>query len=261
MNIHPTAIVSKKAKIHKSSHLGPYVIVRGEVEIGPDVVIDQFVTLGSEHSKVQVGKGCHIFAGVVIGEEPQTISYRGEPSSVIIGENTKVREYATIHGGSSGDGSFTRIGDNCLLMAYIHVAHDCQIGNNVVMANLVQLSGHVHVEDWVQLGGGSVVNQFVRLGKHSYLAGHSTVVKDILPFTITRGNPAVMRAANQIGMDRRGYSKKEIASIRKALRIIIKSENTLEESLLKIENECEKNEVIKYLIKFARKPSGRGLAL
>ncbi len=261
MSIHPTAIVSEKAKIHKSAHLGPYVIVRGEVEIGPDVVVDQFVTLGGEHSQVQVGKACHIFAGAVIGEEPQTISYRGEPSSVIIGENTKVREYATIHGGTSEGGSFTRIGNNCLLMAYIHVAHDCQIGNNVVMANLVQLSGHVHVEDWVQLGGGSVVNQFVRLGKHSYLAGHSTVVKDILPFTITRGNPAVMRVTNQIGMDRRGYNKKEIASIKKALKLIIKSENTLEQSLSKIENECEKNEVIKYLIEFARKPSERGLAL
>ena len=261
MGIHPTAIVSEKAKIHKSAHLGPYVIVRGEVEIGPNVVIDQFVTLGGEHSHVRVGKGCHIFAGAVIGEEPQTISYGGEPSSVVIGENTKVREYATIHGGTSGGGNFTRIGNDCLLMAYIHVAHDCQIGNNVVMANLVQLSGHVHVEEWVQLGGGSVVNQFVRLGKHSYLAGHSTVVKDILPFTIVRGNPALMRVINQIGMDRRGYSKKEIANVKKALRMIIKSENTLEQSLLKIENECEKSEAVKYLLEFARKPSERGLAL
>ncbi len=261
MGIHPTAIVSERAKIHKSAHLGPYVIIRGEMEIGPNVIIDQFVTMGNEYSQVRVGEGCHIFAGAVIGEEPQIINYTEEPTSVVIGENTKIREYATIHGGISRSGGVTRIGNHCLLMAYIHVAHDCQIGNNVVMANLVQLSGHVHVEDWVQLGGGSVVNQFVRLGKHSYLAGHSTVVKDILPFTITRGNPAVMRATNQIGMDRRGYNKKEIASIRKALRIIIKSENTLEQSLLKVQQECEKNEAMEYLLEFAKKPSQRGLAL
>ena len=261
MGVHPTAIVSEKAKIHETAQLGPYVIVRGDVEIGSNVIVDQFVTLGGEHSQVQVGKDCHIFAGAVIGEEPQIINYGGEPTSIIIGENTKVREYATIHGGTSKGGGITHIGNHCLLMAYIHIAHDCQIGNNVVMANLVQLSGHVQVEDWVQLGGGSLVNQFVRLGKHSYLAGHSTVVKDILPFTITRGNPAVMRAINQIGMDRRDYSKKEITNIRKALRIIIKSENTLEQSLLKIEQECEKNKSMEYLIEFARKPSERGLAL
>ena len=260
MGIHPTAIISKKAKIHETASLGPYVIVRGKVDIGPRAVIDQFVTLGGgDYSQVQVGEACHIFAGAVIGEEPQSINYKGELSSIVIGKNTKIREYATIHGGTQG--GTTHIGNHCMLMAYTHVAHDCQIGDNVVMANLVQLAGHVQVEDWVQLGGGSVINQFVRLGKHSYLAGHSTVVKDILPFTITRGNPAVMRAVNQIGMDRRGYSKEEIASIRKALRIIIKSENTLEQSLIKIQEECEKNKVTKSLLEFAKRPSERGLAL
>ena len=232
MGIHPTAIVSEKSKIHETAVIGPYVILRGEVDIGPGVIVDQFVTLGNENSSLKLDEGCHIFAGAVIGEQPQSISYKGELTSVIVGKNTKIREYATVHGGTHG--GTTTIGENCLLMAYIHVAHDCRIGNHVVMANLVQLAGHVQVEDWVQLGGGSVVNQFVRLGQHSYLAGHSTVVKDILPFTIVRGNPAVMKVPNQIGMDRRGYSKEEVNSVKKALRTIIKSENTLEQSLQKI---------------------------
>ena len=202
MGIHPTAIVSDEAKIHESASVGPYVIIRGEVEVGPDVVIDQFVTLGGQHSRVRLDRGCRVFAGAVIGEAPQDVNYKGEPTSILIGENTMVREYATIHGGTPASqgtaAGVTRIGSHCMLMAYIHVAHDCQIGDRVVMANLVQLAGHVQVEEGAQLGGGSVVNQFVRLGKHSYIAGHSAVVKDVLPFSIARGNPAVMRAANQM---------------------------------------------------------------
>ena len=259
MSVHPTAVISEKSKIHETASIGPYVILRGEVDIGPNVIVDQFVTLGSKNSCLKLGEGCHIFAGAVIGEQPQSMAYKGELTSVVIGKNTKIREYVTIHGGTHG--GTTLIGEDCLLMAYIHVAHDCQIGNHVVMANLAQLAGHVRVENGVQLGGGSVVNQFVRLGRHSYLAGHSTVVKDILPFTIVRGNPAVMRAANQIGMDRRGYSKEEVSSIKKALRIIIKSENTLEQSLQKIEKEYKTNKALETLVEFAKQPSDRGLAL
>jgi UDP-N-acetylglucosamine acyltransferase len=260
MNIHPSSIISDKAKIHPSAKIGPFVVIRGEVEIGSDVVVDQFATIGANHTIVKIGNKSRIFAGAVVGEEPQDLKYAGEATSVIIGENNMIREFVTIHAGTPQGGGITRIGDNCLFMAYVHIAHDCQIGNHVVIANSTQLAGHVEMEDHVKVGGVCAFNQFVRLGKFSYIAGDSSVNKDVLPFAIAQGKYAVMRAANQIGMDRSGFSKSDIENVRRALRIITKGNHTLEEAFSRIESECEKSETLDHLLNFAKK-SSRGIAI
>lgn len=261
MSIHPSAIISEQAKIDPSVTIGPFVVIRGDVEIASGVVVDQFASIGSHHTRVSIGKNSHVFAGAVIGEQPQDLKFDGgKQTSVVIGSNNMIREYATIHAGTPGGGGLTKIGDNCLLMAYVHVAHDCQIGDHVVIANSTQLAGHVEMEDHVKVGGVCAFNQFVRLGRFSYIAGDSSVNKDVLPFAIAQGKYAVMRAANQIGMDRNGYAKSDIENVRRALRIIIKGGHTVDEAIARIESECEKSEALLQLIKFAKK-SERGIAL
>ena len=173
MGIHETALVSERAKIHPEATIGPYVVIRGEVEIQKGAIVDQFVTLGSEHTKVFIGEGTRIFPGAVVGETPQDLKYEGEPTSVHIGKNTMIREYVTIHAGTPQGGGETIIGDHGLFMAYVHIAHDCKIGSHVVIANSTQLAGHVEMEDHVKVGGVCAFNQFVRLGQHGYIAGDS----------------------------------------------------------------------------------------
>lgn len=260
MSVHPSSIISEKAKIDPSAKIGPYVVIRGDVEIGPNVIVDQFATIGAEHTKVTIGQGTRVFPGAVVGEQPQDLKYDGDPTSVIIGENNMIREYVTINAGTLGGGGITRIGNHCLLMAYVHIAHDCQLGDHVVIANSTQLAGHVEMDDHVKVGGVCAFNQFVRLGRFSYIAGDSSVNKDVLPFAIAQGKYAVMRAANQVGMDRNGYAKSDIDNIRRALRIITKGGHTVEEAIARIESECEKSEALNQLIDFA-KSSERGIAL
>jgi UDP-N-acetylglucosamine acyltransferase len=261
MSIHPTAIISDNAVIDPSAQIGPYVVIRGQVEIGADVQVDQFATIGAANTQVKIGKGSRIFPGAVVGEEPQDLKYKGEPTSLIVGNNTMIREYVTMHVGTPDGGGITRVGDHCLIMAYVHIAHDCLIGNHVVIANSTQLAGHVEMEDHVKVGGVCAFNQFVRLGKYCYIAGDSSVNKDVLPFAIAQGKYAVMRAANQVGMDRSGFSKTDIEQVRRALRIITKGGHTLEEALTRIEQECDSQlGSVKSLLDFARR-SERGLAL
>jgi len=260
MNIHPSAIVSENAKISSKAKIGPYVVIRGHVEIADNVVIDQFATIGASNTRVKIGEGTHIFPGAVIGEAPQDLKYKGEPTVLEVGQNTMIREYATMHVGTPDGGGITKVGDNCLIMAYVHIAHDCLIGNHVVIANSTQLAGHVEMEDHVKVGGVCAFNQFVRLGSYSYIAGDSSVNKDVLPFAIAQGSYAVMRAANQVGMDRSGFSKEDIEQVRRALRIITKGGHTLEEALERVSKECEGSAVVQSLLDFARQ-SERGLAL
>jgi len=261
MAVHATAIVSENAKIHPETTIGPYVVIRGDVTLEQGVIVDQFATIGAENTVVKIGENTRVYPGAVVGETPQDLKYSGEKTSVTIGKNNMIREYVTIHAGTPTGGGETIIGDNCLFMAYCHVAHDCTIGSHVVIANSTQLAGHVEMEDHVKVGGVCALNQFVRLGQHSYVAGYSAVNKDVLPFAIAQGNHAVMRAANQIGMDRNGYSKDDISAVRKALRIITKGDHTtIEEALNRIEKECEGSEAVQSLLKFASK-SERGLAL
>lgn len=261
MSIHPTAIVSEEAEIHPEAKVGPYVVIRGRVTLKAGALVDQFATVGAENTVTVIGEGTRIYPGAVVGETPQDLKYSGEATKVIIGKNNMIREYVTIHAGTPTGGGETVIGDNGLFMAYVHIAHDCKIANHVVIANSTQLAGHVEMEDHVKVGGVCAFNQFVRLGQYSYIAGDSSVNKDVLPFAIAQGKYAVMRAANQIGMDRSGFSKEDIGAVRKALRIVTKGEHTtIEEALQRVENEVGDNSSVQLLLKFA-KNSERGLAL
>lgn len=261
MGIHETAIVSEKANIHPECTIGPYVVIRGDVTLGAGVVVDQFSTVGAENTITIIGEGTRIYPGAVVGETPQDLKYGGESTKVTIGKRNMIREYVTIHAGTPTGGGETVIGDDCLFMNYTHIAHDCKIGNHVVIANSTQLAGHVEMEDHVKVGGVCAFNQFVRLGQYAYIAGDSSVNKDVLPFAIAQGKYAVMRAANQIGMDRSGYSKEDIGAVRRALRIVTKGDHTtIEEALQRVEAECGTSDAVTSLLKFA-KNSERGLAL
>ena len=258
--IHETAIVSDQAKIGEGVTIGPYCVVKGDVTLADGVSLDQFVSVGSETSQTFIGEGTKIFPGAVVGGAPQDLKYNGEKTKVVVGKNNVIREFVTINAGTPSGGGITTIGDQCLLMAYVHVAHDCHLGSHVVIANSCQLAGHVEMEDHVKVGGVCCFNQFVRLGLHSYVAGDSAVNKDVLPFSIAQGKYAVMRAANQIGMERSGYPKNEVDDVRKALRIITKGKLTVEQALERIREECGDNEAIRHLIEFTEK-SERGIAL
>lgn len=260
MSIHSSAIISKNANIHPEAVIGPYVVIRGNVKVEKNVIVDQFVTLGSDHTQVTIGEGTRVFPGAVVGESPQDLKYSGESTSVTIGKNNMIREYVTIHAGTPDGGGETVIGDSCLFMAYVHIAHDCKIGDHVVIANSTQLAGHVEMENHVKVGGVCAFNQFVRLGQYCYIAGDSSVNKDVLPFAIAQGKYAVMRAANKIGMERSGFSKHDIEQVKRALRIVTKGGHTVDGALERIAAECDEASAVGALLGFARR-SERGLAL
>lgn len=260
MKIHPSSVVSADVVLEDEVEIGPYCNIQGQVKIGRGTFVEGHVTIGSRHGIVEIGKNNHISPGAVIGGPPQDISYKAEPTRLIIGDNNVIREFSTLNiATSKGDGA-TVVGNNCYFMAYSHVGHDCKIGNNVVIANNSHFGGHCYVEDNVVVGGVCAFNQFCRIGKNSFIAGSSIVNKDILPFSRAQGNWALVRATNKMGLLRKGFSKEDIANIHKAIRIVIMGASTLEEAFARIENECKPSEHISYLINFI-KASKRGIAI
>jgi UDP-N-acetylglucosamine acyltransferase len=259
MAIHPTALVSKQAEIASDAEIGPYVVVRGRTRIGSGSRIDAHVVIGNDDGVVELGKNNRVHSGAVIGGPPQDLKYAGEPTRLEIGDDNSFREFVTLNTGTVGGGGVTRIGSNNLLMAYVHVAHDCVIGNNIVIANTTNFAGHVTVEDNVRIGGVCSFNQFVTVGKFAYIAGDSAVNKDILPYSMAQGKYAVVRATNKIGLDRAGFSKDDIESINRAIRYLIMGNRTIEEALQEIEKNCNHSENMKHLVSFV-KNSERGLA-
>ncbi len=203
MKIHKTAIVHKKAKIGKGVSIGPYTIVGENVEIGngcqfgPSCFLDGWT---------KIGKNCRIIGQSAIGTPPQYLGYKGEKTKVIIGENNIIREFVTINRGTKEGGEETRIGNNCFLMAYVHIAHDCQIGDGVTLANVATLAGHVTVEDYAIIGGIVPIHQYVRIGTHAMIGGASRVPKDVVPYTLSAGIPLRVSGINVIGLKRHGFS-------------------------------------------------------
>ena len=215
--IHPSAIVDPSADLADGVEVGPFTIIGAQVRIEAGATIGPHVVLrGPTH----VGAGTRIFQFASVGEDPQDKKYSGETTSLVIGERNVIREYATIHRGTAQDRGETRIGDDNLLMAYTHVAHDCVIGNNVIMANAASLGGHVEVQDWAILGGFSIVHQFCQIGAHSFSAMGSVIAKDVPPFLTVGGHPAVPRGVNAEGLRRRQYSPEAIAAMRRAYRLL-----------------------------------------
>jgi UDP-N-acetylglucosamine acyltransferase len=258
--IHSSSLISPKAKIGNNVTIGPFCYIHDNVTLGDDCYLDSHVTLGSTTGEVVIGKNNKFYGGSVIGGPPQDLKYKGEKTRLVIGDNNTMRESVTISIGTAQSIGETKIGNNNLIMAYCHIAHDNTVGNYNVLANLLQLAGHVTIEDRVTIGGLSAVNQFVRLGKNSFIAGASMVNKDVLPFSIAQGNYATVRATNKIGLSRNGMSEETISQINRAIRILTKGSTGIEEALTRIKTECEPLPEIHYLYEFA-KSSTRGLAL
>jgi len=251
--IHNSSIISKTANIEKNVKIGPYCY------IGPNVTIKENVELISNihiEGNTLIGKGTKIFPFSSIGTEPQDLKFKGENNSLEIGDNNVIREYVTINPGTKGGGGKTVIGNNNLLMISSHVAHDCHIGNNVVIANNVPLGGHVIVEDFVVIGGNSAVQQFTRIGRLAMIGGMTGVLKDVIPFGLSFGNRNYLRGINLIGLKRKKYSNKTILELDSAFNKIFSSKN-LHENLSKINGEYKENELVTEVINFITKDKKR----
>ena len=251
--IHNSSVIDKKAKIGNEVKVGPFC------HIGPEVQISDGVELISNvhiEGNVKVGKGTKIFPFASIGTAPQDLKYKGEANSLEIGENNVIREYVTINPGTKGGGGKTIIGNNCLLMISSHVAHDCHIGNNVVIANNVPLGGHVIIEDSVVIGGNSAVQQFTRIGRLAMIGGMTGVLKDVIPFGLSFGNRNYLRGINIIGLKRKKYDNKKIMELDKAYKKIFSSKN-LHKNLSKINGEYKENDLVTEVINFLEKDKKR----
>lgn len=259
MNIHPTAIISKEAQIGEDVTIGPYSILVGKVKIGRGTQISSHVTIGQNFGYVEIGEDNKIFPGAVIGTAPQDLSYRDEETGLKIGDKNMIREFCTINLGTQRGGGITVIGNQNMLMAYVHVAHDCKLGDRIVIANETHFAGHVEVENDVKIGGGCLINQFCKLGQHAYIAGDSTINKDIIPFSMAQGKYAIARASNKIGMERAGFSPSDIENIHRAIRYLIKGDRTVAEAIEKIKADCEPTSHVQALIDFVTS-SQRGIA-
>ncbi len=260
MKIHPTSIISADVILGDGVEIGPYCNIQGQIKIGSGTYVEGHVTIGSRYGIVEIGKNNHIAPGAVVGGPPQDIGYKADPTRLIIGDNNVIREFATLNIATTKGSGATVIGNNCYLMAYSHVGHDCKIGNNVIVANNTSFAGHCMVEDNVTIGAMCGFSQFTRIGMHAFIASSSISNKDILPFSKVQGNWALVRATNKVGLLRKGFGKEEIINIHKAIRIIIMGSATLEDAYRRIENECVSSENISYLIKFI-KESKRGIAI
>ena len=251
--IHKNSIIHQDAKISSSADIGPYVVIGPNVSIGNNVVIHSHVNISGN---TLIGDGCKIFPFASIGNDPQDLKYKGEKTKLIIGQNNTIREYVTINPGTEGGGGVKTIGNNCLFMISSHVAHDCKIGNNVVIANNVPLGGHVTIEDSVVIGGNSAVQQFTRIGRLAMIGGMTGVLKDVIPFGLSFGNRNYLRGINLIGLKRKKYNNKEIMELDQAFKKIFSSKN-LHENLSKINGEYKENGLVKEVIDFIGKDKKR----
>jgi UDP-N-acetylglucosamine acyltransferase len=254
--VHPSAIVSPKAVLGSRVQVGPFAIIGDGCEVGDDCVIAPRATLERD---VRLAAGVKIGIGSVIGGEPQDLKYAGEPTTVEIGEGTVVREYSTINRGTSH--SFkTTVGSNCLLMSYVHLAHDCHIGNGVILANGVQLAGHVIIDDKATISGLSAVHQFVRIGRFSFIGGCSRVSKDIPPFLKAVGNPVKLYGLNSVGLRRNGFPENVVLELKRAYRLFFRSDLNLSQAMQQVETELEQFPEVVELIQFVA-ASERGVVI
>jgi UDP-N-acetylglucosamine acyltransferase len=255
MKIHPTAIIASDAQLAEGVEVGPYSIIGADVKIGKNTIIGPHTVIDNY---THIGEGCNIFQFCSIGAPPQDLKFSGEKTRVVIGDFNTIREFVTINRATSADIGVTIIGNHNLLMAYCHVAHNCKLGDRIVMANAATLAGHVHVEDNAIIGGLTGIHQFCRLGAHCMIGGVSAVVKDVPPYTMVSGNHAKLFGLNLVGLKRRNFSEKTIKAIKDAYRIIFRSHLLLEAALKKAQDEVEDIPEVKHFIKFI-KESERGV--
>ena len=254
VNVHPLAVVEKGAELDDGVVVEPFAYVGSRVKVGKGTVIRKGAVI---EGRTTIGENCEIFASH-IGVVPQDLKFKGEDTEVVIGNNVKVREYVTIHKGTEGGGGITSIGDNVLLMAYVHVAHDVKIENNVIVANSVQIAGHVEIGEYAVIGGLTGIHQFVRIGKHAMVGGASAVHRDVPPFVMAQGNRARLEGINIVGLKRRGFKKETIRALTTAFEMLFKTDEPLLVSLGKVEEEFQNFPEVLELVDFVRK-SKRGI--
>jgi UDP-N-acetylglucosamine acyltransferase len=255
MKIHPTAIVSPEAHLEEGVEIGPYAIIDSDVQIGKNTVIGPHVVIKSNTS---IGEGCRFFQFSSIGDVPQDLKFKGEETRVIIGNYTTIREYVTIHRATSEDIGVTIVGDHNLIMAYCHVAHNCKLGNHIVMANAANLGGHVQVEDYAIISGLTGIHQFTRIGAHCIIGGASAVAKDVPPFVMASGNYAKLYGLNMIGLKRRGFKEDTIMALKKAYQIVFRSSLLLSVAIERVKQEIDDLPEVNHFIEFIES-SKRGI--
>lgn len=252
--IHPTAVVDPAARLGHNVVVGPHAFIGPDVEIGPDCRIGSSVMIVGH---AVIGRNNEIHHGAAIGGPPQDLKYHGELSWVEIGDDNVIREYVTIHL-ATGEGEVTRVGHGNMLMAYVHVAHNCHLHDRTILANAVNLAGHVEVEDWAIIGGMTPVHQFVRIGRHCFIGGGSRLPQDVPPFFKAAGNPVEVAGINAVGLKRRGFDEDEIQNIKKAYRLLYRSGLNTSQALERIATDCQLTRNIEDLMAFIRR-SERGI--
>jgi UDP-N-acetylglucosamine acyltransferase len=256
--IHPTAVVEKGAQLADSVVIGPYCVV------GPDVTLEEGVELVAHvvvAGHTRIGARTRVFPFASLGHQPQDLKFKGEKTTLEIGSGNMIREHVTMHPGTAGGGGVTRIGNNGLYMVGVHVAHDCKVGNNVIMANNATLGGHVEVADFAFLGGLSAVHQFVRIGGHAMIGGMSGIEADVIPYGLVMGDRARLSGLNIVGLKRRGFSRDDIHKLRTAYRLLFAQEGTMAERLDDVASLYQESKPVMDIVSFIRSDSARAICL
>ena len=259
MSIHPTAIIAAGAEIPDSCIIGPYCTVGANVVLGEDCELVSHVVLDGHTT---LGRGNRIFPFACVGIAPQDLKYKDEPTQAVLGDGNVIREYVTISRGTAGGGGVTRLGDDCLIMAYTHIGHDSSIGNGCILANSATLAGHVIVEDFAVVGALCPVHQFCRIGRYAYIGGGTTITQDVLPYSLTsiaRDNHAY--GLNKVGLERRGFTPEQVKELRSAYRVLVGGKKNVSQALDELRGRLDAGEAgehVRYLVDFVGK-SERGV--
>jgi len=255
-NIHPTAVVADGAIVDETAQIGPYCVLGPQVTIGPRVTLHSHVAVAGITS---IGADTQVFPFASLGHQPQDLKYKGEASRLEIGERNQIREHVTMNPGTEGGGMLTKVGNDCLFMMSSHVAHDCVIGDNVILVNNATLGGHVSVGDFAIMGGLSAAHQFVRIGRHAMIGGMTGVETDIIPYATVTGNRAHLSGLNLVGLKRRGYDRDAIHALRNAYRLLFAPEGTMAERLEEVAGQYHDQELVMEIVDFIRADSSRSI--
>ncbi|MEJ2215621.1 MAG: acyl-ACP--UDP-N-acetylglucosamine O-acyltransferase [Gemmatimonadota bacterium] len=253
--VHPTAVVDDDVVLGEGVVIGPYCIVGPNVTLGDETVLDSHVRVRD----TVTGSACHIHHGAVLGTDPQDLKFEGEDTVLVVGDRTVIREYATVNRGTSARGR-TVVGSEVLLMAYAHVAHDCIIGDHVILSNAVNMGGHVEIQDWAIVGGLTAIHQFVRIGAHAFVGGASRVPKDVAPFVRAAGSPIEMAGLNSVGLQRRGFSTEARRELKRAYRLMFRSNLNVTQALKRAWTDLEILPEVEQFLRFFEE-SERGVSL
>jgi UDP-N-acetylglucosamine acyltransferase len=255
-NIHPTAIIEAGAQLGEGVRIGPFCVVGPEVVLGDGCELVSHVVVAG---RTTIGRGGRVFPFASIGHQPQDLKYRGERSTLTVGNDCIIREGVTINPGTEGGGLATVVGNNCALLANSHIGHDCRVGDHVILSNNVMLAGHVTLGDHVIVGGGAAIIQFARIGSHAFVGGLSGVENDVIPYGMVLGNRAHLAGLNIVGLQRRGFSREDIHSLRRAYRLLFGGDGTFMERVDEVAAEFEQNAVVVDMVEFIRAGGKRSI--